>query len=84
MENNAQDKVIVYKQKNGNIGLVVPTQEGLDNFSLQELAEKDIPLGCPFKIVGKSDVPSLEDTYIETWEIDDADLNDGVGKQPLD
>lgn len=84
MESNAENKAIVYKKQDGGIALVIPTMEGLENFSLLDLAKKDVPLGRPFKIVDKTDLPSLEDTFIETWEIDDADLDDGIGEQPLD
>ena len=77
--NDKANKAIIYQQRNGSIGVLIPTQEGIDLFDLHYLAEKDVPAGCPFKIVDKSELPSLEDTVIESWTVDVADLNDGVG-----
>lgn len=78
-DNDKSSKAIIYRQRNGHIALLIPTQEGIDLFDLQYLAEKDVPTGCPFKIVDKSDIPSLESTVIESWVVNDVDLDDGVG-----
>ena len=70
-------KVILYKQDNGMIAVVVPTQEAIDRYGIHAVAQKDVPAGKPFKIIDGSELP--QGIPQETWEIDDADLTDGVG-----
>lgn len=70
-------KVIIYKQDNGQIAVLVPTQEALANHTILEVAVKDVPTGKPFKILNINDLP--QDTDQEYWTIDDKDLNDGIG-----
>ena len=70
-------KAIVYKQDNGQIAVLSPTQEVLTSHTILEVAIKDVPSGKPFKIVDISDLP--QDVPQEYWEIDDKDLNDGTG-----
>jgi hypothetical protein len=42
-----------------------------------EIAIKDVPAGKPFKIFNIEDLPL--DTPQEAWEIDEAELTDGIG-----
>ena len=67
---------IIYNQDNGIPAVVMPTEEALQNHTIQAIAVKDVPAGKPFKIV---DVADLPDAPQEAWVIDDADLTDGVG-----
>ena len=69
-------QVIIYNQDNGNVAVMVPTQEALDKYSIQAIAVKDVPAGKPFAIVDASMLPSVAQ---EAWMVDDADLTDGVG-----
>ena len=68
------NKVILYKQDNGQIALVSPCDCGL---TIEQIADKDVPTGKPYAIVDRSELP---DAPQESWEIDDKDLTDGVGK----
>ena len=70
------DQVIIYKQDNGVVAVVMPTQDGLDLFGIFGVAKKDVPTGKPFKIVSVEELP---DAPQETWLIDDNDLTDGIG-----
>ena len=70
-------KSIIYKQDNGQIAVLVPTQEALANHTIMEIGIKDVPSGKPFKIVNISDLP--QDIDQEYWLIEDKDLNDGIG-----
>ena len=65
---------ILYKTNEGGVAVIVPTGE----LSLEETAAKDVPSGRPYKIVDVADIPS-ERTFRDAWEIDEADLTDGVG-----
>ena len=69
---------IIYKTDEGGVAVIVPTDEALRSHTIQEIAEKDVPAGKPFKIVDVSDIPS-DRTFRDAWEADEADLTDGVG-----
>ena len=69
-------QVIVYNQDNGITGVIIPTQEAVARFGIMAIAIKDVPAGKPFKIIDASELP---DAPQESWEVDDADLTDGVG-----
>ena len=51
-------------------------QSGL---TVEQIAKKDVPTGLPYKIVNLSDLPS-DRTFRNAWEIEDAELTDGVGE----
>ena len=65
---------IIYKTESGGVAVIIPTGE----LSLEETAAKDVPAGRPYKIVDAADIPS-DRTFRNAWEIDEAELTDGVG-----
>ena len=67
---------IIYNQDNGIPAVVMPTQEALQQHGIMAIAIKDVPAGKPFKIIDAADLP---DAPQEAWEVDDADLTDGIG-----
>ena len=67
---------VIYQQPNGKIAVLAPTPEALQNNTILDVAKKDVPTGVPFKILDIADLPS--DPQV-TWEVDDEDLDDGVG-----
>ena len=69
-------QVIIFNQDNGMPAVVMPTEEALQQHGIMAIAIKDVPAGKPFKILDASDLP---DAPQEAWEVDDADLTDGVG-----
>jgi hypothetical protein len=71
------NQAIIYLQDNGVPAVVTPTPECLKNHSIFEIAIKDVPAGKKFKIVNLADL--LPDVPQEAWDIDEADLTDGVG-----
>jgi hypothetical protein len=72
-------QVIIYKQDNGIPAVMTPTPECLETHTIQEIAIKDVPAGKPFKIIDASELAELDEIPQEAWEIDEADLTDGVG-----
>lgn len=59
------DQVIIYPKDDGGVAIVVPAPEcGL---SVQEVADKSVPSGKPYKIINRSDVP-LDRTFRNAWE----------------
>ena len=69
---------IIYKTDEGGVAVIIPSDNALAEHTIQEIAEKDVPAGKPFKIVDVSDIPS-DRTFRNAWEADEADLTDGVG-----
>ena len=69
------DKRIIYKNDDGTIGILVPTNCGL---TVKQIAQKDVPTGKSYKIVNVSEISS-DRTFRNAWTIDDAELTDGVG-----
>ena len=69
---------IIYKTDEGGTAVIIPTDEALQSHTIQEIAEKDVPAGKPYKIVSVDDIPS-DRTFRNAWEVDEADLTDGTG-----
>jgi hypothetical protein len=69
---------IIYKNDNGGVSVVIPSQEALDTHGIMAIAIKDVPAGKPFKIVSVSDIPS-DRSERDAWTVDEADLTDGIG-----
>jgi len=65
---------IIYKTDEDGVAVLIPTGE----LSLEETAAKDVPSGRPYKIVDAADISS-DRTFRDAWEIDEAELTDGVG-----
>ena len=70
------DKRIIYKNTDGSIAIIVPTDCGL---TVEQIAQKDVPTGLNYKIVNVSDISS-DRTFRNAWTIDDTELTDGVGE----
>ena len=74
------NQVILYKQDNGVVAIIRPTEEALAMYGIEAIAAKDVPAGKPYKIVSDADIPS-DRTFRAAWTVDDADLTDGVGAE---
>ena len=70
-------KRIIYMQDNGIVAVIVPSLN--ETRSLDEIAKKDVPTGLKYKIVDVAEVSS-DRTFRNAWEIDEAELTDGVGE----
>jgi len=60
-------KVILFKNSDGGVSIVIPTPEYLLTHTIEECAAKDVPSGEPFKIVDASEIPS-DRTFRNAWE----------------
>jgi hypothetical protein len=59
------NKRIIYPTDNGGVAVIIPAiNSGL---SIEQIAEKDVPVGKPYKIVDVGDIPS-DRTFREAWE----------------
>ena len=70
-------KRIIYNQDNGIVAIIVPNEKY--DLSVEAIAKKDVPSGKKYKIVDVSEVSS-DRTFRNAWEIDVAELTDGVGE----
>jgi hypothetical protein len=73
-------KVIIYKQDNGVVAIIRPTEEALTLYGIEAIAAKDVPAGKPYKIIDASEIPT-DRSQRNAWTVDDADLTDGVGAE---
>lgn len=71
---------IIYKTDEGGVAIVIPTSEALENHTIEEIADKDVPSGKSYKIIDSSSIPS-DRTFRNAWEVDETTLTDGVGSE---
>lgn len=69
-------QVIIYKEVEG-VAVIYPAPEALNQYGIKAIAKKDVPSGKPYKIIDSSELPS-RDTRNQ-WDVDEADLTDGIG-----
>ena len=74
------NQVILYKQDNGVVAIIRPTQEAIALYGIEAIAQKDVPAGKPYKIIDASEIPA-DRTFRNAWTVDNADLTDGVGAE---
>jgi hypothetical protein len=73
-------QVIIYKQDNGIVAIIRPTEEALALYGIEAIAKKDVPAGKPYKIIVASEIPT-DRSMRNAWTVDEADLTDGVGAE---
>ena len=71
-------KRIIFKNDEGGVSIIVPSQEALSTKTIEAIASKDVPSGKSYKIVDEADI-SNDRTFRGAWEVDEALLTDGVG-----
>ncbi|WP_296101489.1 hypothetical protein [uncultured Agrobacterium sp.] len=74
-----QTKRIIYQNDQGGITVLIPPHDDDCDYSLEEIAAKDVPTGKPYAIIDASDVP-VDRSERQGWSVDVADLTDGVGE----
>jgi hypothetical protein len=70
-------KVIIFPNNDGGISVIHPSEEGLAVLGLEGVAQKDVPMGKPYKIIDSSDLPQSRE-FRSAWEADFSEHN-GVG-----
>jgi hypothetical protein len=60
-------KRIIYPTPDGGVAVLVPSQEYLQDHTIEELAAKDVPEGAEFMIVDTVDVPT-DRTWRAAWQ----------------
>lgn len=72
------NKVIIYKQDNGVVAIVRPTEEAVNLYGIEAVAQKDVPAGKPYKIIDAVDVPT-DRSQRDAWTVANEFLTDGIG-----
>ena len=67
---------IIFNKSNNKICILHPAPEW--SGTMEELAQKDVPTGLKYKIVEDSVIPT-DRSFRNAWEVDEAELTDGVG-----
>ena len=67
---------IIYMRKDGGVSILVPAEW---SSTMEELAQRDVPTGLKYKIVEDSVIPT-DRSFRNAWEVDEAELTDGVGE----
>ncbi len=67
---------IIYKTPENTVSVIIASPEW--SGTMEELAKKDVPTGLKYKIVEDSVIPS-DRSFRDAWEVDEAELTDGVG-----
>lgn len=63
-------KVIIYKQESGSVAVMYPACDC--ELSVEEIARKDVPEGCIYKIVDEENLPKVNiyfDSWVYSWPI---------------
>ena len=74
------EKRIIFKNKDNSVGVLIPTQEALQYFTIEAIAEKDVSKDLPYKIVSVDDIPTDRE-FRNAWEWDNTIEPDGFGKE---
>ncbi len=69
-------QVIIYQTDEGGVAVIVPAAS--TGMTTEQIAQKDVPTGKPYKIVDDSTLPA-DRTFREAWGVNPADLTDGTG-----
>lgn len=73
-------QVIIFKRDDGGVSVIHPTQEALEVYGIEAIAQKDVPFGKAYKIIDASALPQYR-SFRNAWTVDEADLNDGIGAE---
>ena len=75
---------VVYKETDGTVAIIHTVANSINpstgqQWTVEELAKKDVPTGSKYKIIEDSDLPSNRN-FRDAWVVDESDLTDGVGE----
>lgn len=69
---------IIYLNDAGGVSIITPSPEALSLYGIDAIAQKDVPVGKPYKIIPDEYFPT-DRTFRDAWEVDESTLTDGVG-----
>jgi len=72
------DKRIFYNNADGDLCVIIPTDKALEEHTIEEIADKDVPSGLVYKIGTTADQPTDRD-FRNAWEMSSSEMTDGTG-----
>jgi len=69
----------IFYKDGDRVVVVTPAPQCLLTRTIQEIADKDVPAGLPYKIGTTDDFPTDGTEFLNAWEMPDDELTDGVG-----
>lgn len=72
-------KRIIYSTPEGGVAVLIPAPECLQEYTIEQIAAKDVPAGVPYQIVDVDTIPS-DRTFRAAWEANITNP-DGVGAE---
>jgi hypothetical protein len=60
------NQLIIYKQDNGTVAIIRPTEEALTTMTIAQIAAKDVAAGVSFQIVDAATIPT-DRTFRNAW-----------------
>lgn len=72
-------KVIIYRNTDGSVGVIIPVQSIMNKYGIHAIAEKDVPTGLKYKIIDSDSLP--DKTFRSAWELPENFDYDGVGNK---
>jgi len=67
---------IIYKTLDNTVSILAVSPKWTG--TMEEVAQKDVPTGLKYKIVEDEVIPT-DRSFRNAWEVDEAELTDGVG-----
>ncbi len=61
------NKRIIYSNTEGGVSVIIPSPEALACMTIEEIAQKDVPVGVSAEIVDASTIPT-DRTFRNAWE----------------
>jgi hypothetical protein len=58
---------IIYPNDDGGVAIVVPAPEFMVTHTIEDVIDKSVPAGKPYKIVDVADIPT-DRTFRNAWE----------------
>lgn len=60
---------ILFRNKDGSVGILIPIDQVLDVLGIRAIAEKDVPANLPYWFISATDIPiDRADREIWIWE----------------
>lgn len=64
---DSNEQLIIFPKDDGGVAIIIPTAEGLAINTIEEMAQKTVPAGKPWRIISRSEVPT-DRTFRDAWE----------------
>lgn len=71
--------VIIFRNNDSSVGLIIPTEKALEQYSIYQIADKDVPVGLKYKVIDSGILP--DPTFRDAWTLPENFSYDGVGNK---